>query len=154
MDSSQYYVLANRIKIIVQKYRAERNGKEKENYLKKIMDALVVGVIVVDQETKEIVDVNWKATTILNTPQEQALGKPITDFIPDSVLQKANSGYEGYSERVSVLMSKKGSSIICSNNRMQTDNNSYNIFTILDSSDLKRNLPNTETPMILRKSQK
>ena len=59
---------------ITERRRTEQALKERESYLKTILDSVQTGVFVVDSETHVIVDVNAVASKLVGAPKEELVG--------------------------------------------------------------------------------
>ncbi len=66
---------------ITENKRAEQALRESESRLKVLLDNLQAGVVVVDEQTHEIFDINPAALRLLNTTRSQVLGRKCHKFI-------------------------------------------------------------------------
>jgi PAS domain S-box-containing protein len=66
---------------ITEHKRAEQALRESESRLKVLLDNLQAGVVVVDEQTHEIFDINPAALRLLNATREQVLGRKCHKFI-------------------------------------------------------------------------
>ena len=82
LDSGQFWVLVNRIKLCVEKHRAEREVAAHREYLEKVLDAVPAGVLVVDSENRRVVDVNQRAAALLWKPADAIVGLEAEAVLP------------------------------------------------------------------------
>jgi diguanylate cyclase (GGDEF)-like protein/PAS domain S-box-containing protein len=68
-------------KELSERKQAEDAVRESETHLKKILDSVHAGVVVIDPETHEIVDANDFAIRMIGAPKEQVLGRVCHKFI-------------------------------------------------------------------------
>ena len=54
---------------------------ENDQYLPTLMDSLIAGIVIIDQETHEIIDVNSTAAEMIGRPREQIIGNTCHKFI-------------------------------------------------------------------------
>lgn len=80
-DPSHYQVLAKRIKTAVDKHMAEEMRRQNEVYLRQIMNSIPVGLIIVDYETHEILDVNPSAIESIGVQRELIIGKICHEYV-------------------------------------------------------------------------
>ncbi|MCE5213848.1 MAG: PAS domain S-box protein [Methanobacterium sp.] len=66
---------------ITEKKRTEETLKERENYQQTIFSAIQTGIIVVDVETRKIVDLNDIAAELIGTSKDEIIGKTCHQFI-------------------------------------------------------------------------
>jgi PAS domain S-box-containing protein len=68
-------------KDIAYRKKAEETLRASENYLKKILNSVFTGVVVVDEKTHEIVDANPNALEAIGASKEHVIGKVCNRFI-------------------------------------------------------------------------
>lgn len=66
---------------VADRKQVEKSLRESEEYLKAIHETMQVGLIMIDADTREIVDVNPAAAEIIKTPKEQIIGRECHNFI-------------------------------------------------------------------------
>lgn len=66
---------------ITERKRMEEALKEDEERLRTILDHLQAGIVVIDEETHEIVDVNPMAAKMIGLPKEEIIGRVCHKFI-------------------------------------------------------------------------
>ena len=76
-----YGELAHGICQIVESKRAEETLAASENYLKTMLNSISTGLIVIDEETHEIVDANAYALEMIGASKQDAIGKVCHSFI-------------------------------------------------------------------------
>lgn len=54
---------------------------ENDQYLSTFMDSLIAGIVIIDLETHEIIDVNATAAEIIGRPREQIIGHACHKYI-------------------------------------------------------------------------
>ncbi len=59
----------------------ESSLRKKEDFLKKVLDSLLVGVFVMDPKTHKIVDVNQKCAELVGLPREKIIGNICHGFV-------------------------------------------------------------------------
>jgi len=129
-STSQYTVLANRIRNAVEQYRAEREVEASQKRLSLFIEQSPLGVLEYNEEF-EIVRVNRKAEEILGYDESELVGhsweKLVTEDSYDAVdrvtddLAEAKGGYHSINENVR----KDGERIVCEwHNRVVTDDDS------------------------------
>jgi diguanylate cyclase (GGDEF)-like protein/PAS domain S-box-containing protein len=73
---------------LAERKQAEDAVRESEAHLKQILDSIHAGVVVIDPETHEIVDVNDSAIKMVGVPREQIVGRVCHKFICPTELGK------------------------------------------------------------------
>jgi PAS domain S-box-containing protein len=74
--------LEKRLGVLMQKRNeAERLRMENEEYLRRIMATLQVGIAMIDAETHEILDINPKTEELVGLPREKIVGQVCHSFI-------------------------------------------------------------------------
>jgi len=135
-STSQYTVLANRIRNAVEQYRAEREVEASQKRLSLFIEQSPLGVLEYNEEF-EIVRVNRKGEEILGYDESELVGysweKLVTEDSYDAVdritddLAEAKGGYHIINENVR----KDGERIVCEwHNRVVTDDDG-NVVTII-----------------------
>jgi PAS domain S-box-containing protein len=76
-----YSELAHGIGQIVERQRAEETLKTDESYLRTVLDSTFAGLIVIDEKTHKIVDVNFHALEMMDRSREHVIGKVCHRFI-------------------------------------------------------------------------
>jgi len=66
---------------VTQRRRAEAELQESEEYLKAIMSSLPMGILVINPETHEIVDINQFALQMIGSPREHVVGHLCHGFV-------------------------------------------------------------------------
>ncbi|KIX15659.1 PAS domain-containing hybrid sensor histidine kinase/response regulator [Dethiosulfatarculus sandiegensis] len=61
--------------------KAERELFEQQNFIKAIFNQAPVGIVVIDQKTHRIININHKALKMIGSTEDQALGAVCHDFI-------------------------------------------------------------------------
>jgi len=74
-------VLQAVVRDITQRKQAEKQSRENEQLLKSILDAIYAGVVIIDEETHEIIYVNPTAVLMAQTSIENIIGKICHQFI-------------------------------------------------------------------------
>ncbi len=68
---------------IEERKRSEQALKEKEEYLRTIMATIQTGLIIIDPETRTIVDANPFASQMIGCAEEEIIGRPCVDAFGD-----------------------------------------------------------------------
>ncbi len=66
---------------VIEKHEIAIKLLESENYLKSIQDSMQVGLLLIDQKTYEIVDVNKVTLDLVDLPREEVVGKKCFSFL-------------------------------------------------------------------------
>lgn len=69
------------IRDITERKNAEDNLKENENYIKTIFSTMQTGLVVIDEKTKEIIDVNKATGELIGAPEDEIIGKICHKYI-------------------------------------------------------------------------
>ncbi len=79
LEGKRYFVAIARD--ATDRKKAEEERESSENYLKAIFKSVLTGIIIINAETHEIVDVNPQALETLGTSKEQTVGKICHKFV-------------------------------------------------------------------------
>jgi PAS domain S-box-containing protein len=79
LEGKRYFVAIARD--VTYRKKAEEERESSENYLKAIFKSVLTGIIIINAETHEIVDVNPQALETLGTSKEQTVGKICHKFV-------------------------------------------------------------------------
>jgi two-component system sensor histidine kinase/response regulator len=126
---------------IKERQDAENSLRESELYLKTIMNSVRVGLISVDAESREIVDINPFAAAMIGLPREQILGRYCYQFICPAGTDKCPVLDSGLTvdqmERDLITANGKHLPILQSVGRLKKQNREFLIESFFDLTYLK-----------------
>ena len=126
---------------IGERKEAEISLRESEAYLKTIMSAVRVGLVTIDVETREIVDINSYAAEMIGLPRKQILGRHCYRFICPAEREKCPVADLGLtvdqSERMLLTAEGKLIPILKTVNKLKKKNRDYFIESFFDLTYLK-----------------
>jgi len=119
----------------------EKEVKESEKRLRSILDSIQAGIVIIDQETHEIVDVNPAAAGMIGATREEILGRVCHGFIcsaPDGKCPITDLGEKAHCSE-SVLLSADGTSlpVLKTVTSISAKGRQYVIDSFVDISSLK-----------------
>ncbi|MBN2335848.1 response regulator [Candidatus Bathyarchaeota archaeon] len=137
MSISQYHVLVNRIKQCVDKHRAEKEVASHRLYLESVLDAVPAGVIVIDSDTKKVVEVNQRAAALLGQPKEKLM-----DYVVQSV-EPSTSELDGKREIVEIILTGDDLelSVSAEAKRITVNDREYIVESLLEAGRLRGCMP-------------
>ena len=99
-------LLARIIRYALDRHHAIVALRESEQRAATIMNSVLIGIIVSDAETRQIVDVNAEAEQIIGVPREQIIGRDYTEFVRDDITEKGgiNAISRGQAEMESTFL--------------------------------------------------
>jgi diguanylate cyclase (GGDEF)-like protein/PAS domain S-box-containing protein len=127
---------------ISERKRAEESVKERESWLRSVMDAVRSAILVIDADSQEIIDANPGAVEMIGVPKEQIVGKMSHQFIcsPDSEASPVADARRTGDQSEFELLRANGEKIpILKTAKSTTMNNrQYLIESFLDISERKQ----------------
>ncbi|MGA1823306.1 MAG: ATP-binding protein [bacterium] len=130
-----------------------------EKYLKTVLDSVCAGIMLIDPETHEILDVNPFALDMIDADKEDVLGKLSDQFIcpggPENCAIADIDQESNHSECTLLRANGEEISILKSNTHIQHQENNYVIQNFIDISEHKRaEKEKAELETQLRQAQK
>lgn len=126
---------------ISERTEAETSLRESEAYLKTIMNTVRVGLVTIDVENREIVDINAYAAEMIGLPREQIIGRRCYSFICPAERDKCPVADLGLtvdqSERTLLTTDGKVVPILKTVNRLKKKQRDYFIESFFDLTYLK-----------------
>ncbi len=134
--------MVHTISDVTERKQVEENIKESEEYLKTIMDSIHAGIIIIEPETREVVDTNLYASEIIGLPKEQIKGRKCHEFIcshevgicPITDLNKSTN----LSERMLVKSNGEQVPILKNVDLVTRDGRKYLVETFFDITERKK----------------
>ena len=123
---------------ITDRKRAEMELQEKEEYLRTIMTTIQTGVLISEQETGRIVDINPFAADLIEADPLSVIGRQWTDFLEEAQ-SKDNLVYDKRTDTGAQLKTAKGQalSVRLSKAHASVRSQRYTIHSFTDISDLR-----------------
>jgi len=142
----EFVILSERFNKILRKKNLFLNTlKESENRLKTIMDSVSVGFMLVDKETRLIVDINPYAAAIFKEDIDKIIGKECSKFVTRDEYEncpflKENSFVEEKVETERVIINKIGEEIpvIKTVRQIKINDRDHILESFVDITDLKK----------------
>lgn len=115
---------------------------ENNQYLSTFMDSLIAGIVIIDQETHEIIDVNATAAEMIGLAKEDIIGNLCHKYIRTTEIGKypVSNPEQIIDQSEHVLLNCKGESIPIQKavKKIEKDGHVYFIESFVDISNLKK----------------
>lgn len=138
-------LLSNKIFVVIrditERKLAEEKLQESEKHLRTILDSIHSGVLLIDEESHVIKDVNRMAMEIIGLPKEKIVGSHCHSYICPAEENKCPITYLGqevnHAERTMIRFDGKPLSIIKTVRRLTLSNRSYLLESFIDITERK-----------------
>ena len=144
MPDSQDYIIS--FSDITEKKRAKILLKEHEEYLHSIFDTALVGIIIIDEETHEIVDLNNNAAGLIGLSAEAVKGTDCRKYLSDSYGDRGSEegGEEEYGDHELITASGKTVPVLKNVSSVMFNGRKHLLETFIDVSNIKEALDEIE----------
>ncbi len=130
---------------ITEKKQAKSLLKEHEEYLRRIFDTALVGIIIIDTETQKIVDLNNNAAGMIGLPAEAIRGAGCHQYIcPSNGTDTEKSEREKYGEKELITASGVAVPILKNVSSIMLNGREHLLETFVDVSNVKEALEEIE----------